>query len=442
MPLDLAPGAQSALAIVVFMAIYWVMEPVDHAVTALMGCYLFWLVGAANFSLAFSGFASSTPWFLFGALLMGEAASRVGLSKRVGYFFLNKSAVSYPGLLFGIIALSFVLCFFIPSGIARVTAIAPILIGIIIALGLNRNSYAAKGLFVALTYSASLFDLMMMSGPTSILTRGILEEQSGASLLWSQWLVAFLPVTLLTILACWLTVLWLFPAQRGDWDRGVGLTSELRLQKPPSSEEKKAIAWLIVAILLWSTDFLHHTSPALIGIGLGLALFLPKIGALPNDAIKRVNLTPIIFSAGALSVGNVLMQTRALDHITLLLRSWIEPAIASSFQSTFVLYWSGVLYHFVIGNRQAMIATSLPALVNLAQTEGFNPVALGLIWTFSGGGALFVYQSAIFVAGYSYGYFSCKDLAKVGALMTLIQGIFLMLLVPLYWPLIGLSWMK
>lgn len=117
MPLDLNPSAQSALAIVTFMAIYWIMEPVDHAITALMGCYLFWALGAANFSVAFSGFASSTPWFLFGALLMGEAASRVGLSNRVGYFFLSKSAVSYSGLLFGIITLSFVLCFFIPSGI-------------------------------------------------------------------------------------------------------------------------------------------------------------------------------------------------------------------------------------------------------------------------------------------------------------------------------------
>src|SRR3954453_20033788 len=66
MPLGLEPVQQKAIAIVVFMVIYWVGESVDHAVTALIGCYLFWALGVTKFSTAFTGFASATPWFLFG----------------------------------------------------------------------------------------------------------------------------------------------------------------------------------------------------------------------------------------------------------------------------------------------------------------------------------------------------------------------------------------
>jgi di/tricarboxylate transporter len=43
--------------------------------------------------------------------------------------------------------------------------------------------------------------------------------------------------------------------------------------------------------------------------------------------------------------------------------------------------------------------------------------------------------------GYSYGYFESKDLLKVGAVLTIVEAIFLMILVPVYWPLIGLHWM-
>jgi peptidoglycan hydrolase-like protein with peptidoglycan-binding domain len=42
--------------------------------------------------------------------------------------------------------------------------------------------------------------------------------------------------------------------------------------------------------------------------------------------------------------------------------------------------------------------------------------------------------------GYSFGYFEGKDLLKVGAILTLVEGLILMVLVPLYWPLLGLPW--
>jgi di/tricarboxylate transporter len=53
-----------------------------------------------------------------------------------------------------------------------------------------------------------------------------------------------------------------------------------------------------------------------------------------------------------------------------------------------------------------------------------------------------VYQSGALVVGYSYGSFSAKDLFKVALAATILKGVLLMLFVPLYWPLIGLNWIK
>ena len=104
-----------------------------------------------------------------------------------------------------------------------------------------------------------------------------------------------------------------------------------------------------------------------------------------------------------------------------------------------VLYWSAFAYHIVIGNEISMLATSLPVLMKFARDHALDPLTLGMVWTFGAGPKLFIYESAVLVVGYSYGYFDNKDMLKVGGLLSLVTAVILLLLVPLYWPLIGIG---
>jgi anion transporter len=443
LPLGVDPAAQKALAVVVFMIVYWIMEPVEHALTALIGCYLFWALGVAKFSQAFSGFVSSAPWFIFGALLMGEAASRTGLVKRFGYKIMHHVGTSYPRLLLGVILLSFLLNFLIPSSVARIAVMAPMLVGIIAASGCGKQSNLAKGLFIILTYTAGLFDKMMLSGAVAILTRGIIEEQTGAQILWSQWFFAYLPAIVVTIFVCWVIMQWLYPVEVTELAQSKQyLRDALTEIGPVSRDEKKVLAWVLLATTLWATDFVHHMSPAVIGLGVGLLLVFPTLGVLDAKAIQRVNFLVIIFSAGALSMGNVLVHTNALRLVSGSLVQWVEPLLSNAFYSAITLYWGGFLYHLCLGNGPSMVSSSLPLLLQVAEAQGGNPIALGLIWAFAASATLFVYQAGPLVLGYSYGYFDAKDLFKVALVLTVIEGLLLMVLVPLYWPLIGLHWAK
>src|SRR5712692_10962542 len=85
LPLHLEPQAQHAIAITVFMILAWATEVLDHGLTGLIGCYLFWALGVVKFDVAFSGFADDTPWFLMGAILFGTMASKSGLARRLAY---------------------------------------------------------------------------------------------------------------------------------------------------------------------------------------------------------------------------------------------------------------------------------------------------------------------------------------------------------------------
>ena len=126
LPLHLNPKAQHAIAISVFMILAWATEIMDHGLTGLIGCYLFWALGIVRFDVAFSGFADDTPWFLMGAILFGTMAAKSGLARRLAYMVTIRIGTSYSRLLLALILSDFLLTFLVPSGMARVTIMAAV----------------------------------------------------------------------------------------------------------------------------------------------------------------------------------------------------------------------------------------------------------------------------------------------------------------------------
>ena len=112
--------------------------------------------------------------------------------------------------------------------------------------------------------------------------------------------------------------------------------------------------------------------------------------------------------------------------------------ITGTFSSTLVLYWSAFAAHLVLASETAMVSVSIPVLMEFALKNGLNPLAIGMLWTFAVGGKLFIYQSLVVIAGYSFGCFTGRDVFKVGLFFLLAENVALLLIVPIYWPLIGI----
>jgi len=151
LPLGLEPKAHHALAITLFMILAWATEVLDPGITGLVGCYLFWSLGVGSFDLAFSGFANDTPWFLMGAILFGMMASKSGLARRLAYMVTLRVGTNYSRLLLALILSDFLLTPVVPSGMARVTIMAAIVIGLLDAFGPGIGSNFGLGIFLILT---------------------------------------------------------------------------------------------------------------------------------------------------------------------------------------------------------------------------------------------------------------------------------------------------
>jgi len=439
LPLGLAPQIHTALAIGLFMIAAWMTQVLDHGITGILGCFLFWMLGVARFETAFSGFADTTPWFLFGAICFGLMAGK-GLARRLAFTVMRAVGHSYPRLLLGLIISNFFLTIIVPSGMARVVIMAAIAMGLADAFGVGKGSNIARGMFVILVYQATIFDKMVIAGAASITARGAIERFGGVSVLWSQWALAYLPCDIIVMFVAWWLALRMYPPETATLPGGSAyLEREIRAMGPWSSVEIRTALLMALAVALWVTDFLHKIPAAMIGLGVGLLAIMPRIGVLDTDDVRKINYLPIFFVAAATSLSNVLAETKALDVVTAILFNWIQPFIGTTLLSSVVLYWAAFFYHIVIGNEIAMLATSLPPLMNYARQHAVDPLALGMIWTFGAGPKLFMYESAVLVVGYSYGYFDNRDLVKIGAMLSIVTGIILLVLVPLYWPLIGIG---
>ncbi len=377
--------------------------------------------------------------FLFGASLFAMMATKSGLGRRLAYLVMQHVGTSYSRLLLGMILSSFLLTFLVPSGIACVIIMAAVALGLMEVFGLGRGSNIGRGLFITLTYTAGTFDKIVMAGAASLLGRGLIQRATGIEIYWSLWLLAFFPVAVVVILFTWRLVLWLYPPESEALENGAAfLDRKLKEMGPWTRDEKKALALMLCAIALWSTDLLHHISPAIIGIGIGLIALVPGVGVLDEEDLKRVNFLPVIFTAGALAMGDILLQTKALQAMTAVMFDWMRPLVLNAYSVAFVPYWTAFLYHIFLGNEISMLATSIPALVVFAKSNGLGVLPIGLVWAFAAGGKIFVYQSGVMVTGYSFGYFDAKDLFRVGLSLTIVESLVLLILVPFYWPLIGI----
>src|SRR6476469_1774424 len=220
LPLGIDPKAHSALAIGLFMIASWMTQVLDHGVAGILGCFLFWMFGIAKFETAFSGFADTSAWFLFGAVCFGIMGSKSGLARRLAYLLMRGIDHSYPRLLLGLIVSNFLLTAVVPSGIARVVIMAAIAMGLVEAFAVPKTSNIARGMFIILVYQTTIFDKMLIAGASSITARGAIEKFGQVDVLWSQWFLAYLPCDIIVMIVAWRLALWLYPPETASLPGG------------------------------------------------------------------------------------------------------------------------------------------------------------------------------------------------------------------------------
>jgi len=79
---------------------------------------------------------------------------------------------------------------------------------------------------------------------------------------------------------------------------------------PTTAAERRLSLILLIAILFWATDFLHHIKAGWIALVAGIVCMMPRIGVIPMSAFnEKVRYGPFFYVASILGLGGVMTET-------------------------------------------------------------------------------------------------------------------------------------
>lgn len=297
--LKIRVAAISALALSIFAT-----RLLPEVVTSL-ACFLaFIAIGAASNEVIFSGFASSSFWLLFAGLVIGSAITVTGLGQQVAVRIFQHTGNSYSNAALLLALSGLGLGVLVPSTLPRIIVLMPISLALAQTMGYAVGSRGHVGLTITAAISTLLptYAILTANLPT-IIHFGAIETLYDIRPSYAHYFVEQAPVNLVRFLVI-LALMLPFGARQTTTRSTVDLPELFTLQ------QKRLLALICVAILLWATDSWHEVSPAWVGLSLAALLLVPALGILEPSVMKtKIDLSPAFFLAAIFAISAVAQTT-------------------------------------------------------------------------------------------------------------------------------------
>jgi solute carrier family 13 (sodium-dependent dicarboxylate transporter), member 2/3/5 len=173
-PAGLSVAGHRMLAVFGFAVIVWVTEAVDYAVSAIIiAALMAFLLGISpnlanpnvligsvqGLTTAMSGFGNTALTLVAAALFLAAAMTVTGLDRRIALMILSRVGARTSRIVIGAIVVSTVLALIVPSATARAAAVIPIIMGIIVAFGVDKKSRFAGLLMITTVQAVSIWNV-------------------------------------------------------------------------------------------------------------------------------------------------------------------------------------------------------------------------------------------------------------------------------------------
>lgn len=460
-PEGLPTAGHRMLGILLFSVIVWMTDSISYPVSAavimgLMAVLLGTAPDVANpkviagttkaLTIALGGFSNTAFALVGGALFIAAAMMQTGLDKRIALFVLSKIGAKTNRVLMGVIIVGFVLSFFVPSTTARVSCMVPIVMGIIIAFGVNTKSRFAAVMMIATAQADSLWNVgIKTAAAQNMIAVGFIKSQLGVDITWMDWFIAAAPFSFIMSIVLYYVLMKLMPPETEEIQGGSETVRRLLTEMGPmTTAEKKLLTMSCTLLFLWATEKVLHDFDTSTTTIVAIALMLmPGIGVMNwKEAQAKINWGTIILFGVGISLGSAILSTKAA--------AWLAKIIVAAFgiQTMPALIILAVLSAFLIiihlgfASATALAAAMIPIIISILQsikTPGINVVGLTMIlqYVVSFGFILPVNAPQNMVA-YGTETFEVKDFIKTGIPLTIIAYALIVLLGATYWKWLGL----
>ncbi len=433
-PHGMSLQAYQALVIFLFANFLWITNVIPLAITSLMVMALLATFDVLSEEKIYSFFGNKALFFIIGAFIISAGISASGLNKRISYYILSRFGDKPHKLVLSIFFLSASLSHIMPEH-AVAAMLFPILMSIGERLELKSNSVLGKYMFYALAWGSILGGVVtFLGGARNPLAIGILEESTGHSISFLDWIIAVAPpiYLIIAIVAMYLKrkvmtstrdteILKVMFAEGGE------RRSKIHLR------EIKALMILVGTIYMWifQSNKFGIANIALISAALFFVLNVINW----EDAKKEINWGAIFMYGGAIALGKALEETGLLEYIN---QTYISNMNFSTLGFMIVVFSLSVFLTEGVSNA-AVVVILLPMIIKTSVSLNLPPtLAVYLVAVPSGLAFMFPMSSPPNAIAFSSGYIKPSETLKIGFVLNMISIIVVTVFALTYWPMIGI----
>ncbi|MFK4754390.1 SLC13 family permease [Oceanobacter antarcticus] len=310
-PLSSLTSTQNqTLALVLLIVPLWSTGAIPEFLTALIFFLIVILCGLAPPIEVFAGFSSTALWLIFAGTVIGMGIQNTGLGDRLASGLQILLAGSYHRLVIGLVLISLLLGFLMPSSMGRLVMMLPIVMALADRLGFQSGSPGRSGILIAVAIGSHIPTVAILPAniPNMVLS-GAADSLYGIQFGFTDFLLLHFPVLGLAKAGLLIAIiLWAYPARESNEILAQGNTTTNAIRRPFDGKQIRMLAILAIALGLWLTDEWHGVNPAWVGLGAAIFLMLPGVGLI--DAEKfNMNITMLVFIAGILGIGALINST-------------------------------------------------------------------------------------------------------------------------------------
>jgi solute carrier family 13 (sodium-dependent dicarboxylate transporter), member 2/3/5 len=464
---DVTEVGMRTLGIFLWTVLWWVCEPIPIPTTSFLAMALLIFCGVQTVTEGFATWANWINIFLLASMIIGHATSVHGLTKRIAYRMVASPVVAAnPWRLLLLIGWGVAIMSSMMSHVVTTMLFLSIASGLAEALEFKKYPRYAEALFLSIAWGSNLGIATPVGTPPNLIAISF-AQQLGYRIGFLEWIVACLPVFLLSMMAVFLVIRFVLRPEMPRWDVTPEYVREQLYRLGPMTRgEKIAGGVFLTAIFLWMLPDLvpltidamqklgvtgtagamhpwtvwlrRHLDWSVSAVFMATALFLIPVDWKKREfamnwdtAVKGIEWGTLALIAAALALGG------AIASPTVGLGKFLGAAVTSltaTGASQLIFVFVLVSFTIIVGSFISNIAIigMVGAIVLAIPTGTVNPIALmvsvGMAASFDFALPIGTPPSAMVFAS---GYVRIWTMAKAGAILSLI-GIVIVSLIGFY----------
>ncbi|MCD5406611.1 MAG: DASS family sodium-coupled anion symporter [Desulfotomaculum sp.] len=435
-PDGLSETGHMFLALLVTLLIMFLTEPIPLPLVMVFSGTALILLEIGDRALVWSGYAHPVVFFILGCLMIAVVAESVGLTDRLGKFFLKIAGTN-------VIRFSFIMCMGLGIASSVMHDIAATAIGIMLMLPLMKAAKIELGsrmgafLTLSLPFACSAGGMgTLIGGGRNMVAAAFLDDITGGqyTISFIEWTIYCLPIAVVMVPVVWFSVYLVF---RPDKDiHFKALTEEQQKPTPFNLKEIKALVLIGITFAFLLTGKLHGINSSVIVMLGSIACVLFRLIDWKTLNHKTEWAVCFLVFGGGIALGTAMGYSGAAAFLADVFFPFFEG------RGWLVLFIAVGVFAGLITNMMANVAAAaliLPIAIPLAILEGVDPtlIALGL-GMFTSFAFLLVIGCPPNIVAYSFGYFKASQLTKTGLVVVPIAMSVLIVAAYIWWSIIGL----